>query len=105
MNRIKETLDPERSAFIIDGHSMIYRAYYAFIRNPLINSRKFNTSAIFGFLRMLFRLIRLFKPKYLIISFDTGKPNFRHSLYKDYKITRKKMPDDLVPQLPYHKQF
>lgn len=94
-----------KKLYIIDAHSMIYRAYYVFIRRPLINSKGFNTSAIYGFLRMLFRLIKTFNPKYLITSYDTGKPCFRHAIFEDYKKSRKKMPDDLIAQLPILKQL
>ncbi|MHA1344737.1 MAG: hypothetical protein ACTSQG_12180, partial [Promethearchaeota archaeon] len=72
-----QQINPEKSLFIIDGHSIIYRAYYTFIRRPLINSKGFNTSAIYGFMRILFKLMKTFKPKYLLISFDKGKPEFR----------------------------
>lgn len=105
MDPLIKNYDPDNSLFIIDGHSMIYRAYYAFIRNPLVNSKGFNTSGVFGFLRMLFRLMKRFSPKRLLVSFDTGKPNFRHALFKEYKSTRKKMPDDLIPQVPYIKKI
>ncbi len=91
--------------YIIDGHSMIYRAYYALIRRPLINTKGMNTSAIYGFLRMLFRLLKLFSPQHIVISFDTGKPNFRHQMFEKYKETRKKMPDDLIAQLPILKKL
>ncbi|MBU1077531.1 MAG: DNA polymerase I [Spirochaetes bacterium] len=99
MNEIIKGYDPHNSVFIIDGHSMIYRAYFALIRNPLINSKGFNTSAIYGSMRMLFKLLKEFNPEYIVVSFDTGKPNFRHKLFKEYKATRKKMPDDLIPQI------
>jgi len=95
----------DKKLYIVDGHSMIYRAYYAFIRRPLINTKGMNTSAIYGFLRMLFRLLKFFSPQYLIISFDTGKPNFRHKMFEQYKETRKKMPDDLIVQLPVLKKL
>lgn len=105
MEDIIKNYNQEKSVFIIDGHSMIYRAYYAFIKRPLMNSKGMNTSAIFGFLRMLIKFIKVFKPKYLIISFDTGKPNFRHTLFTEYKATRKKMPEDLIPQIPELKKI
>lgn len=95
----------ENALYIIDGHSMIYRAYYALIKRPLINSKGMNTSAIYGFLRMLFRLIKSFSPKYLLISFDTGKKNFRHDMFKPYKENRKEMPDDLITQIPVLKKI
>ncbi len=98
-------INPSNSVFIIDGHSMLYRAYYVFITRPLVNSKGMNTSAIFGFLRMLFRILKKFKPQYLLISFDSSVPTFRHKLYPEYKITRKKMPDDLKYQIPVLKEL
>lgn len=101
---ILKDLEENRKLYIIDAHSMIYRAYYVFIRRPLINSKGFNTSAIYGFLRMLFRLIKNFNPLYLVTSYDTGKPSFRNEIFVDYKKSRKKMPDDLIAQLPIIKK-
>jgi len=98
-------MEEEKRIYIVDGHSLIYRAYYAFIRRPLLNSKGFNTSAIFGFLRMILRIIKVLSPKYMVVSFDTGKPNFRHKIYTEYKETRKKMPDDLKAQVPILKNL
>jgi DNA polymerase-1 len=89
----------KKRLFIIDGHALCYRAYFAFIRNPLLNSNGQNTSAIFGFARMLFRLITDQKPDYLAVAFDPPKKSFRFSLYSDYKANRQKMPDDLRSQI------
>jgi DNA polymerase-1 len=89
----------KKRLFIIDGHALCYRAYFAFIRNPLVNSSGQNTSAIFGFARMLLRLITDQKPDYLAVAFDPPKKSFRFSLYPDYKANRQKMPDDLRPQI------
>lgn len=85
--------------FVIDGHALCYRAYYAFIRSPLVNSSGQNTSAIFGFARMLFKLISEQKPDYLAVAFDPPRKTFRHELFADYKANRQKMPDDLRPQI------
>ena len=63
MSILDKDYSPENSVFIIDGHSMIYRAYFALIKRPLINSKGFNTSAIFGFMKILFKLLRTFKPE------------------------------------------
>ncbi len=98
-------VDNKNSIFIIDGHSLIYRAYYAMIRRPLINKKGMNTSAVYGFLRILFHLIKKFSPRYMVVSFDTGRKNFRHKMFKEYKETRKKMPDDLQEQIPYIKKI
>ena len=89
----------KKKLFVIDGHALCYRAYYAFINNPLRNSKGQNTSAIFGFARMLFKLIEDQKPDYLITAFDPPKKSFRFKLYSEYKAKRQKMPDDLRPQI------
>ncbi len=89
----------KKRLFVIDGHALCYRAYYAFINNPLKNSKGQNTSAIFGFARMLFKLINDQKPDYLITAFDPPKKSFRFRLYPEYKAKRQKMPEDLRPQI------
>ena len=89
----------KKKLFVIDGHALCYRAYYAFINNPLRNSKGQNTSAIFGFARMLFKLIEDQKPDYLITAFDPPKKSFRFRLFPEYKAKRQKMPDDLRPQI------
>ena len=94
------TAGKAKNAFLIDGSAIIYRAYYAFIRNPLINSRGENTSATFGFVNSLLKIIRDENPDYLAVVFDTKHPTFRHKRYPEYKSTRAKMPDELVEQLP-----
>jgi DNA polymerase I len=89
----------KKRLFIVDGHALCYRAYYAFIKNPLLNSDGQNTSAIFGFARMLLRLIADQKPDYLAVAFDPPQKSFRFGLYPDYKANRVKMPDDLRSQI------
>jgi DNA polymerase I len=89
----------KKRLFIVDGHALCYRAYYAFIKNPLLNSDGQNTSAIFGFARMLLRLIADQKPDYLAVAFDPPKKSFRFGLYPEYKANRVKMPDDLRSQI------
>lgn len=86
--------------FLVDGSALFYRAYFAFIRNPLINSKGENTSATYGFINSLLKIIRDEDPDYLAVVFDTKEPTFRHEMYPDYKSTRAKMPDELVEQLP-----
>jgi DNA polymerase-1 len=85
--------------FLIDGMALAYRAYFSLIRTPLISSKGMNTSAVFGFINTLNKLIDDEKPDYLAVAFDTDKPTFRHKQYKEYKATREAMPDDLVPQI------
>ncbi|MFH1687309.1 MAG: DNA polymerase I [bacterium] len=86
--------------YLIDGSALFYRAYFAFIRNPLINSKGEDTSATFGFVNSLLKIIKDEKPEYIAVVFDTKQPTFRHKMYDEYKSTRAKMPDELVAQLP-----
>ena len=89
----------KKRLFVIDGHALCYRAYFAFIRSPLVNSRGQNTSAIFGFARMLLKLIQDQNPDYLVVAFDPPKKSFRFGLYPQYKANREKMPDELRSQI------
>lgn len=89
----------ENTVYIIDGHGLIYRAYYAFINRPLLTTKGENTSALFGFMRMLLRLIHDEQPHYLICVFDAKGKTFRHELYPEYKAKRQKAPDDLARQV------
>jgi DNA polymerase I len=89
----------DKRLFLIDGSAQMYRAHFAFIRNPLRTSRGEMTSAIYGFLNMLFSLVEKENPSHLAIVFDTKEPTFRHKAYAEYKATRQKMPDELVDQL------
>lgn len=95
----------KKSLFLIDGSAIAYRSYFAFIKNPLTNSRGENTSAIFGFLRFLFMIFDNEKPDYLAVIFDPKGPTFRHQQYKEYKATRQKMPDDMRSQVPHIHEF
>jgi DNA polymerase-1 len=89
----------KKTLYIMDGHGLIYRAYYAFIRRPLVTTKGENTSAIFGFMRMLLRLLKDESPEYLVCAFDSKKKTFRHELYPEYKAKRLKAPDDLLSQV------
>lgn len=93
-----------KSVYLIDGSAMFYRAYFAFIRNPLINSKGENTSATYGFVNSLLNIIKNEKPDYIAIAWDTHHPTFRHEKYDEYKSTRTKMPEELVEQLPRIRQ-
>ncbi len=90
----------KKTLFLIDGSALAYRSFFALIRNPLINSRGENTSAIFGFCRFLFKILDEEKPDYWAVVFDPPGPTFRHEQYKEYKATRQKMPDDMRSQIP-----
>lgn len=91
----------DNTLYVIDGFGLIFRAYYAFISRPLINSRGENTSAVFGFLRMVFKLIRDYRPECLLIALEGKGKTFRHQLYPEYKANRLKAPEDLLAQIPW----
>lgn len=85
--------------FLLDGMALAYRAYFSFISRPLINSKGINTSAIYGFINTLMKILDDEKPDHIAVVFDTREPTFRHKMYKPYKATRDKMPEDLSAQL------
>lgn len=90
--------EEKKTLFLLDGHSLTHRAFYAL---PLLtNDEGEYTNAVFGFVRMLFSLTDEWNPDRMIITFDKKAPTFRHEEYEDYKGTRKKMPEELVPQIP-----
>ena len=84
---------------------MIYRAYYAFIRAPRMNSRGENTSAIFGFVVTLEDLIKRIKPTHMAVAFDPAGPTFRHEAYEQYKAQRQETPEDIRWAVPRIKQL
>jgi DNA polymerase I len=99
----KETMSTNsgrKTLYLIDGTALAYRAFFAFIRNPLINSRGEDTSASFGFANTILSLVREKHPDYLAIVFDTGRKTFRHEIYPKYKATRQKMPEQMISQVP-----
>lgn len=84
---------------IIDAMALAYKGYYAFITRPLSNAKGEPTSAVFGFLNQLFKIIEDTKPDYLSVAFDSKEKTFRHDRYENYKSSREAMPEDLVPQI------
>jgi len=91
----------EKKLFLLDAFALIYRAYFAFAKNPRINSKGLDTSAIFGFVNTLNEVIRKEKPTHLAVIFDTKKPTERHIEFPQYKAHREAMPDGLRDALPY----
>ncbi len=87
--------------FLIDGFALLYRSHFALIRNPLITSSGQHTSALFGFVNQLFKLLRDEEPDYIAAIFDTDKKTFRHEKFPEYKATREKMPEELQTQIPH----
>ena len=87
---------------LIDGNSLINRAFYA---TPAFSAKDGTpTNAVFGFVNMLIKLIGEENPEYIAVAFDVHHPTFRHGMFADYKGTRKPMPDDLRPQIPLLKE-
>ena len=95
---------PRERVYLIDAMALAYRAYFAFIRQPLMNSKGENTGAVYGFVTFLNRILSQEFPDHIAVVFDTGKPTFRHKAYKEYKATRQKMPDDMITQIPIIKE-
>ena len=87
--------------FLLDGMALAYRAHFGFLKNPLITSKGMPTSAVFGFLLTLDRILSQENPERIAVVFDAPEPTFRHREYAEYKATREKMPEELVPQLGY----
>lgn len=91
-----------RKLVLIDGHSILNRAFYGV--PDLSNSQGLHTNAVYGFLNILFKLLEEEKPDYLAVAFDVHAPTFRHELYDAYKGTRKPMPEELREQVPVMKE-
>lgn len=94
----------EKALVIIDGNSLMNRAYYA-IQRPMITGDGMYTQGIFGFLNMLNRILADYEPEYISVAFDRKAPTFRHLEYKEYKAGRKKMPPELAMQFPVLKEI
>ncbi len=94
-----------KKLFLLDAYALIYRAYYAFIRAPRINSKKLNTSAIYGFTNSLLEVLQKEKPTHLAVAFDPAGPTFRHEMYEPYKAQREATPEDIKLAVPYIKRL
>ena len=91
----------QKKLFLLDGHALVYRAHFAFIARPLINSKGVNTSAITGFTRTLWDLLRTEQPTHIAVAFDPPTPTFRHEIYEAYKANREEQPEDIAIALPW----
>jgi DNA polymerase-1 len=91
----------DKRLFLLDGHALVYRAHFAFITRPLINSKGVNTSAITGFTRTLWDLLQNQKPTHIAVAFDPPSPTFRHEMFEEYKANRDEQPEDISIALPY----
>ena len=93
----------EKKILLIDGHSILNRAFYGV--PDLTNSEGIHTNALFGFLNIMFRFLDEEKPDYLTVAFDVSAPTFRHKVYEEYKGTRKPMAPELKQQVPLIKEI
>jgi len=93
----------KKKLFLLDGHALVYRAHYAFINRPLINSKGINTSAITGFVRFLWDVLKNQGASHVAVAFDPPGPTFRHDDYPAYKANREEQPEDIQIALPYIK--
>ncbi|MEG2151484.1 MAG: 5'-3' exonuclease H3TH domain-containing protein, partial [Bacteroidaceae bacterium] len=91
--------------FLLDAYALIYRAYYAFIKNPRINSKGFNTSAILGFVNTLEELLKKENPSHIGVAFDPSGPTFRHEAFEQYKAQREETPEAIRLSVPIIKNI
>lgn len=91
----------EKKLFLLDAYALIYRSYFAFIRNPRFNSKGLNTSAVLGFTNTLEQLLSSENPTHIAVVFDVHGDTFRHEMFKEYKANREAMPEDIRVAIPY----
>lgn len=94
-----------KKLFLLDAFALIYRAHFAFIKRPMINSKDMNVSAVLGFTNTLWDLLSKEQPTHIAVVFDLPQPTFRHEMYTPYKANREKQPEDITLALPYIKQL
>ena len=91
----------QKKLFLIDGMAIVYRAYFGLIRNPRINSKGENVSAVFGFINTLLDIMHTYEPTHIAVAFDTHGPTFRHEEYPEYKATRDETPEGVRTAVPH----
>lgn len=96
---------PSKKLFLLDAMALIYRAHFAFSKNPRITTSGMNTSAVFGFTNTLLEVLKKENPTHLAIVFDTKEPTFRHVQYPEYKANREEMPEDIGIAIPLIKRL
>src|SRR4029077_19429991 len=94
-----------KKLFLLDAYALVYRAHFAFTKNPRINSKGMNTSVAFGFTNTLLEVLTKQKPTHIAVAFDTPGPTFRDAVYKEYKATRQEMPEDIRTGIPIVKDI
>ncbi|MEQ9288442.1 MAG: DNA polymerase I [Cyclobacteriaceae bacterium] len=91
---------PDKKLFLLDAMALIYRAHFAFSKNPRVNSKGMNTSAVFGFVNSLLEILKKEKPTHIGVAFDTSAPTFRHEEFPAYKAQREETPEDIRVAIP-----
>jgi len=94
-------MSTQKRLFLLDAYALIFRGYYAFIKNPRINSKGMDTSAIMGFMNALMDVIKREKPDHLAVAFDKGGSDYRYEMYKEYKAHRDETPEAIKIAVPY----
>lgn len=105
LSLLKSNIGMSTKLFIIDAYALIYRAYYAFIRAPRINSKGLNTSAVFGFVNTVVDALSKEKPTHVCVAFDPSGHTFRHDMFPEYKANRDAQPEDITSNVPLIKDF
>lgn len=95
----------QKRLFLLDAYALIFRGYYAFIKNPRINSKGLDTSAVMGFMNSLLDVINREKPEYLAVAFDNGGSEFRNEIFPEYKANRDETPEAIRIAVPYIKEI
>ena len=98
-------METKNKVFLLDAMALIYRAHFAFSKNPIVNSKGLNTSAIYGFLNTLLELLNKEKPTHMAVAFDTKSPTFRSEIFTEYKANRERQPEDIQVAIPIIKNF
>lgn len=96
---------PEKKLFLLDAMALIYRAHFGFSKNPRINSKGMNTSAVFGFVNSMLEILNKQKPTHIAVAFDTSAPTFRHVDFPAYKAQREETPEDIRTAIPIIKEI
>ena len=104
MKKLKN-MNQNSKLFLLDSYALIYRAYYAFIKNPRINSKGFNTSAILGFVNTLEEVLKKENPTHIGVAFDPPGPTFRHEAFEQYKAQREETPEAIRLSVPIIKDI
>lgn len=103
--KTQQTMKEQNKLFLIDAYALIYRSYYALIKNPRINSKGMNTSAIMGFVNAIEEVLKKEQPTHLAIAFDPKGDTFRHEIFKEYKAQREETPEDIRMSVPIIKDI